>query len=346
MSTNIYICHTEYHFMICLHIAYVEYLGEDFNNIIHITKSNSRFNNIFIPELTGNITIKIHDKISEVDLVRTLTAKTCHRFFFCQENDIFNRFIAYQLKRKSKSIICLVQDGYKPYVVFNKKHEYLSMLKDSLIDYKRLIKNKLYSFKLFKADYYRYGSTNFIDEVWLTNVDQFNAERNKCKARLVPIPHFDQTTIRNIEKYFKFSDDDWIERENIILYINQPFWTSELIKKEIGFLHELIQHFKRTVYLKLHPGTSNEMIEKYKLIDGLSILTSVVPAEFYILDIRKSIIFSGWSTALITNNSSCNYYFNLPIYKNCGAHAIEQSVITILPHIRLVHKPQEMTFPT
>lgn len=75
------------------------------------------------------------------------------------------------------------------------------------------------------------------------------------------------------------------------------------------------------------------------------IIDSKLPAEIYILEISNSIIFSGWSTALMTYNSSCNYYFNLPIYKNCGAKAVDQSNLTVFPHIQVVDSPSLMKFP-
>ncbi|KAF5067429.1 hypothetical protein DSECCO2_253490 [anaerobic digester metagenome] len=345
LKKNIYLVHTEYHLMLCLQIAHSYYSSEDFENCIHIDKIGERFKTIDISNCTGNIKIYIHNDISKSDLVRKLVSQNCCRFFFCQENDIYNRYLAFKLKTIFKVTICLVQDGYKPYVIFQKKNEFLSIIKDSFIDQKRLILSNLLIFKFFKSDYYRYGSTDFLDEVWLTNVDMFNSELNKCNAKLISIPPFNQMSIKVIGKYFRFSDKILNEKVGILFYLNQPFWTLELVDREISFLKKLVENFGKPIYLKLHPATSLESRRLYESINNMIIIDDKTPAEFYILEIKDSIIFSGWSSALITHNISCNYYFTLPIFRNCGAKSVDQSTLTIMPHIKLITEPKEMKFP-
>ncbi|MCX7548860.1 polysialyltransferase family glycosyltransferase [Xanthomarina sp. F1114] len=346
-KVNIFIAHTEYHFIQSLNIALGLFNEDLYENYIHITKRGNRFENVIDPALKNNIFVKVHiEKEPSVLVKEILALKTCYRFFFFQENSIYNRFLAYGLKKKHNTIISLGPDGYKPYGVFNKKHEFLSMIKDTITDHKKLYKDRLSTTKLFKSDYYRYGSSSFIDEVWLTNVEIFNSKRNKTTAELKEINPFTLEVIDSLKSYFKLEDNPLDGKEHKILYLNQPFWTEKLVSREMSFLKDLIIHFNKTIYLKLHPGTPEETKALYKKIDQLILIDSKLPAEIYILEVKNSIIFSGWSTALITHNPSCNYYFNLPIYKNCDAKAVDQMELTILPHIDIVETPKSMKFPS
>lgn len=343
---NIFIVHTEYHFIQSLNIALGLFNEKQYENHIHITKRGDRFDNVIDPALNNNIFIKFHvDKQFSVIVKEILAVKTCFRFFFFQENSIYNRYLAYELKKKHDAIVSLGPDGYKPYANFDKDHEFLSMIKDTLVDHKELYKSRLFTPKIFKSAYYRYGSSSFIDEVWLTNIKCFDIKRNKTKAKLKEISPFTIEVINIVKLYFSFDENPLKDKENIILYLNQPFWTEQLIRNETSFLNSLITHFDKKIYLKLHPSTPKETIALYNQIDQLVIIDSKLPAEIYILEISNSIIFSGWSTALMTYNSSCNYYFNLPIYKNCGAKAVDQSNLTVFPHIQVVDSPSLMKFP-
>jgi hypothetical protein len=343
---NIFIVHTEYHFIQSLNITLGLFSDKQYKNHIHITKRGDKFDNVMDPRLNNNVFIKFHiEKESALLVNEILEVKTCYRFFFFQENSIYNRYIAYQLKKKHNAIISLAPDGYKPYGVFKKKHEFLSMIKDTVDDHKKLFKSRLLIAKIFKSEYYRYGSSSFIDEVWLTNIECFNSKRNKTTATLKEINPFTLEVCNSLKLYYKLFDNELVGKKNIILYLNQPLWTEMLVSREMSFLNDLIKHFDRNIYLKLHPGTPKETIALYKQIDQLILIDSKLPAEIYILEIKSSIIFSGWSTALITYNPSCNYYFNLPLYKNCDAKAVDQMELTILPHIKVIDTPELMKFP-
>lgn len=344
---NVFLTNTEYHFIQSLNLALTQFGGNEFENHIHITKYGNRFNNIKNASSVHNIKIIFHIEKHMADIVKEISEiNECNNFFFFQENSIYNKWLAYKLKKKYDTTICLGPDGYKPYGLYDKKHEFLSMIKDTLQDHVTLYKNNMLTTTVFKSDYYRYGSSKIIDEVWLVDVGSFDIKHNKTRAQLKTISSFSSDTFGNIKEYFKKIDNVLDGKEAVILYLNQPFWTEKLISNEISFLKDLLGNFNEKVYLKLHPGTPKDTILIYEKINGLILIDSDLPAELYILSIAKSIIFSGWSTALITNNTSCNYYFNLPIYKNCGAKAVDQSKLTILPHIKLITSSQEMNFPS
>lgn len=345
-KNNIYIAHTEYHFIQSLNLALTQFEGDEFENHIHITKYGSRFDNIKNSSSIQNIQIIFHLEKDMGDIVKEiLEVNYCSNFFFFQENSIYNKWLAYQLKKKYGTTICLGPDGYKPYGLYDKKHEFLSMIKDTIQDHYTLYKNSMLTTTFFKSDYYRYGSSKIIDEVWLVDVGSFDDKHNKTRAQLKKINSFSSDTCGNIKEYFKKTDDVLDGQEGIILYLNQPFWTEKLIRKEMLFLEELSDNFNEKIYVKLHPATPIDTIAIYNKLKGLILINSNLPAELYMLSITRSIIFSGWSSALMINNATCNYYFNLPIYKNCGAKAIDQSTLTILPHIKKIINPNQMKFP-
>lgn len=341
---NLFLPQTEYHFLQSLNIASSNYSQSNCINEIHILKIKDRINIIKPKSDLNNIEIIIHESRTYISLIKELLTVNYHNFFFFQENSILNRYLAYKLKSKYKTQINLAPDGYKPYAIFNKKHEFLSLVKDSITDNLFLLKNKLKTSTIFISENYRYGSSSFIDNIWLQFPAIFDRKVNKTKAELKTIPDFTQESMQLFESYFSY-DYKIPKNKEIILYLNQPFWTEKLIEKEIEFLKEMKSIFDETIYIKLHPSTPKETIERYITIEGIEILNLKLPAEFFIPKLNKCIIFSGWSSALLTNNATCNLYFNYPIYKNCGAKAVDQSTLLILPHIQTVVKPSEMMFP-
>lgn len=341
---NLFLPQTEYHFLQSLNIASSNYSDRDCINEIHIMKIKGRINIIEPESDLYNIKVIIHESKSYVTLIKELISINCKNFFFFQENSILNRFLAYKLRSKYKTQINLAPDGYKPYAIYNKKHEFLSLVKDSITDNLFLLKNKLETSKVFISENYRYGSSSFIDAIWLQYPAIFNKKVNKTKAELKTISDLTKESMRLFERYFTY-DYKIPKNKGIILYLNQPFWTEKLIEKEIEFLKEMKVIFDETIYIKLHPSTPKETIERYITLEGIEILNLKLPSEFLIPKLNKCIIFSGWSSALITANPSCNFYFNYPIYKNCTAKAVDQSTLLILPHIKTVVKPTEMKFP-
>ena len=51
-------------------------------------------------------------------------------------------------------------------------------------------------------------------------------------------------------------------------------------------------------------------------IAGFSYLEDIVPAELIIASMKDSIIVSRYSTALITNNPNCRFYWTHRLYNN------------------------------
>ena len=87
------------------------------------------------------------------------------------------------------------------------------------------------------------------------------------------------------------------------------------------------------------------MKKKYRKLKRVQLIESDVPAEIILLNLHNCIVYSGWSTVLITENSNCNYYFNYPFYKKSGHRNLNQLHIPALNHITMTESPAEMKFP-
>lgn len=344
MSTNLFLVHTEYHLLMSIHIATTMHPQDYKNNLIYITKTQDRFQSAIKIGKIKNITLKVLENISPADLIKTLRKIECERFFFFQEDSIYNCCLANYFRKKGV-IICLGPDGYKPYAVYKKKHELLSMIRDTIEDYKKLCQNRIMPTLFQGSWHYKYGSSRFIDKIYLTHPVYLHEQNNPRQLEVIKIPEFTEASIANAGLAFNCNQFNFPLVDNAIYYFNQPF-KEKLVVEEFFFLEKLIAHFpNNAIYIKLHPLTTQAMKEKYLKLKDVKLIDIKVPAELFILSLKNAVLLTGWSTVLITENKSCNYYFNLPIYKNKGSKATDQSELTILPHIKLISSPWEIEFP-
>jgi hypothetical protein len=205
-----------------------------------------------------------------------------------------------------------------------------------------MFKNKLRSTKIHKFDYYTYGNQKFINNLWITHPEQYTHKANNS-VQIKKLPDFNKKCIKFIVACFRFIDE--FPTHNVIYFFNQPLW-GILANKELEFLKEVINTFpERKIIIKLHPLTSLKMKEEYKTLNKLEIIYSTVPAEVFLLRLNNCIVFTGWSSVLITENKKCNYYFNYPIYKELNDSTLNQIDIILLDHIKMIQTPQEMKFP-
>lgn len=342
---NIFIADTEYHLITSINLALSVYNADKHENHIYYHKGDKRLN-YELGEVAGLIgflkPFPLGDSVSQIKFLSDLK---CDRFFFFQENSIVNKYLAYRLKKKGATI-CLGPDGSKPYGEFQKEHEWLSMVKDTFTDYKYLLKNKLFLPVIIPSRYYRYGSTRIIDEVWVQFPELFDAVHNKTAGRVMPLPKFSPQVLASIEKTFQFNAELLNQHERILLYINQPFWSEELIRVEFDILNQIKERYPdKSIYIKLHPNTPEKTIDKYKSLTNVVLLHDNHPAELYLSIISNSIVFSGWSTALMHYNPSNAYYYLLPFYIQCGDKILNQIKMKSFSHIQTISSVGQLQFP-
>ncbi len=344
LKRNLFLVHTEYHLLLALKIIYEKFNNVNWNNEILITKLENRFSSLFevsrLNEVYDNIRFEIHSGPMNKLLFKQLIKEDTHNFFYYQPTQIWNNLIASNLKSKRNTTINLVQDGYAVYVKFQKSHEFVSMIIDTFKDYKKVFLEQAIPNKFLISKYYRHGNQWYIDNLWLTNPECFDAIHNQSKAKLEAIIEFDASSISYCVNAFDFNLN--IPSDGILFYVSQPLWTERMRNAELEFLRSFEKLYKRTLFIKLHPINKLDGASRYSSLKNIQIINNNVPAEFYLLSLRNSIVLSCWSTALITNNVFCKYYFTYPIFKKLDAKALNQSDMAIMPHIKLVSDPMQI----
>ncbi|MBC7440716.1 MAG: hypothetical protein H7250_12135 [Flavobacterium sp.] len=340
----IYLVETEFQLMVSVNLALSIFKTNEYQNLIYCLKSEKRLNEFLNFSALKQIDFFLIDSKNYVDSIKLISKKKCFTFFFFQENSILNKYLAYQLKVNGAKI-ALGPDGTKPYGIFKKSHESLSVIKDTIADYKFLFREKLFLPAIIPSSYYKYGKTKIIDQVWLYNIEMFDAETNKTRASLKKIPSFSQEVWNNLINLFQFTTDKLSNSDEILFYLNQPLWSQEMIEAEINFLKHLVTVFpKNDLIIKLHPHTAEATIKSYKNIKNVKLVISKIPAELFIATLSNSIVFSGWSAGLSIENPSCNFYYNLNIFRKLNDKILNQIHIDSFPHIKLIDNPSQMKF--
>jgi hypothetical protein len=345
IKKNLFITFTPYQFISAYNLCKENYQADEFVNIIYFFKSNKSGYEISLKFEDFNGEIIRFDDESWLDLIMSLKDQVFCRFFFFQENSIYNKYLAYHLKKKG-TIICLGPDGTKPYGIFNKKHEIISILKDTWRDYKLLKSNGLMLNVLMWSKYYRYGSFKYLDEVWLQYPELFDAKKNKTKGKIVKLPELNSENITKLSKAFKF-DCKLNEKERIILYFNQPFFSVPLIDKEFEILEEISNSFPhKKINIKLHPGTNPSVKDKMLGKSYLNVIEDKMPAEFYLKEVSNSIVLTGWSAALMhdINKNNNNYFYLYPLYKKTNDKVLSQISLIGFPHVKMLDNIKELHF--
>ncbi len=340
---NVYVVFTEYQFLQAINIATAIYDRVEFINSIYLVRYGCRLKGINsnINSELNNIKINIYDFKSQREIANLILNENPNHFFFFQAISGLNVYLAHTLSKRGVEI-SLGPDGYKAYADYNKKYYLLSIIKDSFKENLNMIKDKIFSGKLHRFDYYSYGNNNFIDNLWITHPEQYSHKASN-KVNVIKLPEFNQNCIQLVKIFFNFNND--FPTQNVIYFFNQPLWGA-LLEKEFDFLKDVLYAFPgKLIILKLHPLTDLTMKERYRALEGLTILDSAVPAEVILLSLKNCIVYSGWSSVLITENKSCNYYFNYPVFRSLNDYIFDQMGIILLNHIKMIASPKEMKFP-
>jgi hypothetical protein len=220
------------------------------------------------------------------------------------------------------------------------------MLKDTWRDYKLLNSNGLKLYSLIWSKYYRYGSFKHLDEVWLQYPELFDAKKNKTKGKIVKLPELKIENIIKLSKAFKF-DCKLNEKDGIILYFNQPFFSKPLIDKEFEILEQISISFPhKKINIKLHPGTNPSVKDKMLGKSYLNVIEDKMPAEFYLKEVSNSIVLTGWSAALMhdINKNNNNYFYLYPLYKKTNDKVLSQISLIGFPHVKMLDNIKELHF--
>lgn len=259
-------------------------------------------------------------------------------FIFFQEMDPLMVILARHYSRNGIEV-CLYQDGLKPYG--HLKFHSLGLLK-YFHQQNLWMKKNGFPVESWLSPIWakKYAHNKSVKKVYLTFPESYKNWNNKSleKIKMAPIAELNQT----LKKVFRWDEALLPERENVILYMNQPLLRNDGVF-EIQMLKEITENFNgKTLYVKLHPLTPRETINQFKKLVNLRIIKSQIPAELFIINLKKSIILSIKSTSMFINIKENKFFY---LYTLFYRHQTSRyKTRNPAPHIKVIEKLEEITF--
>lgn len=302
-KTNVFLVRTQYHVLMAVNTIFSQY--KDYNNIIYFLKGRiindfqSDEDLIVFKELERN-------KFGNIDFANIIKTIKPERFFFFQENCSETLFLINKLAQ-TEITISLLQDGTKPYHHYKKKRLIYCILRDTINDYKEMVKRKQVAWIGFHNNY-KYAFSSEVDEVWLTYTENYI---NRTKKKLVQLPYYSQESIVFCNNLFNFKIDFDVES---ILYLGQA-WKQIYWDREKEIFDYLIEKFpsKKIIY-KAHPNSEPGQLDLYSNYSNIVVVKNKIPAELYVLIMKNTIILSAASTSMFAQNETCKYFYTYKLY--------------------------------
>lgn len=339
---NIFLCTTEYHLFMSFHLIYSLYKSSIYDNLIIMTigmrinvckYDKSHLSNAKMIEVDWY-------ELRSQNFLSNLLRERCSNFYYFLSHFPVHRYLVRKFSKKGAKII-LVQDGLKPYVKIENFnfYKFLSVTYNNILEFLN-IHDYAGMFMLFS--YSNYVNDKRINEVWLTHPKSFSQNINKNQS-IIEIPEFSQNSINHLALFYNYNlQIDFTV--NSILYITQPIELYENRVIEIQFLKEFSsKHPQFKLFIKFHP--SRDMVKKLfitELPDAVFLEGINFPAELIIQKMKKIIIMSLYSTALLINNPKCRFYFIYPILKSCNS--CKSIVPNPIDHIKIISTVEEIEF--
>lgn len=207
-------------------------------------------------------------------------------------------------------IVSLAQDGTKTYFKHKSKAPRYCLLRT--IEYYKYCKMNHFNYQ-FHYISMSYGNANYISRLYITNRLAFdNIFRKECiEVKLnVDIVRLYANNLIKI---------DLDKNEPTIFFVSSLLkWSEEQVKKEYSILEILQKNYPEyQLVIKLHPRVSKEIVNYYKAKLKWKIITDLIPAEAYIIDLKKCKMFSAYSsTAIFEGDKKSDYkrFWIYPLY--------------------------------
>lgn len=332
---NLFLVHTEYHFMLAIQII-SSFIDDTSDNTILFTFSKTRRSSINFSR-KGNVNVVGIEAPLTATALRPYIDNNYENFYYFQNGDIRNRWLTWQLKKKD-AVIHLVQDGMAAYCYNESSLKLPIIIKDTIDDYRALKKGNFPFTKMFITNKFRYGFNSATDKVMLTHPENFDNKKRGWDKIVANVPVLNEKSREVLWQFLPASNLS--SSQDVILIINQPLWSDALFKADLEFINALANKFKgRKIFMKLHPLTNKKYCKIYSELEGIEIIESTVPVELMMQDLKNSIVISGYSTALISNSEpdmGNKYYYYFPVYKKTGDKAMQRKSIVVFSHIQVV----------
>lgn len=305
---NIFIVHTEYHVLLTINIICNHFFG--CNNRVYWTPS-IRMNKLLLPAMEGISAHQLPNDYGNRIVLDEILSYKPKRFFFFQDGDVNNMFLCNRLA-KNGTKTALVQDGLKPYLIWQKRHKWLIAFINTIKAHWCLFQRQVFTPSLGWMDIYDYGSRHYIEELWLTNPDAFVNKHHKI---LIQIPLINKQALSICNSTFGYDEKE--ELNSVVLIIGQPTIDSQNWEFDTLIVERIIKKFSDHIVLyKPHPSTNPEHLNMIKglMYDNFHFYNKKIPVELLILQLKDSVIIARRSTSMLTENKSCKYYWTYKLY--------------------------------
>jgi len=333
--TNVFLVHTEYHLMVTIRMI-VSCFNKD-SNIVYYTVRRIKnhpslptndYAIVFIPLPAKDYGVK--------SVFLDMMATKPSNFIVFQDFLSDNIYLIYNFYRK-RIKVSLVQDGFKPYPIWHRKHQFVVIIKETTELYLQMAKRRSLIPSFFLRSY-KYGKLRYFKELWLDYPDKLPY---KSKKKINKIPDFTEESKTLCFSLFSYCKEKTIE--NAILFIGQPLKTEELRRREVDTIEKLLSiHSTKTFIYRPHPNMSKEQQDRIIQISGVNIYDKPMPIELLMLSMDNSIIVSPWSTALLTNNKKCRFYWIYKLIFDNFAQAAQYEIVNPTDHIIEVNSIEEV----
>ena len=352
MQNNVFLCVTEYHVLLSIMVSTEVFGADNYSNSI-ILCNGGRFKDVSVYNLApmGNIRFDVAEEKSIVSyaFMDRIESICTNALFLFNLNYPHFTYLAYILKKKSVPT-SLVQDGlglymYLPFTLrerlSNCKWSFSFLRKIGIKDLRFML--KCYGLegvfgKIFNS-YDVIAKSSIISIIWLTAPEQAQYAKEKVKR----IPVFSELSKDRARVFFKYErDNSYLFRENDVLFVDQRIDGTSI------FLKELSERYPNsTIYVKLHPRSPRSWSDDFKMLPNIRIIDNMrgIPLELLIQSLKRVVVVSAYSAALLMDNPDCKFYYTYPWYAQRGygkGEFEEKSIVNPTKHIKVIASLEEM----
>lgn len=303
---NVFLIATEYHFLVVLSIINEYFDSDEFFNRVVFSTENVRLEGL-IPRKFPNF---IHELVKvNYNKEKSLKQKVQKKIL---EGPVKNLFVVHCYRPLDTFVICSVSRSTKVHLMQDGALFYNNMERNMFLGNINAVR-KLYlslidkGIFLWKFLYYPKFMTNsnLIDELWLTNYDEFVDKKTTKKLNIFRLLNNEQIVDQAL-KSFGFNSE---VINNCLFYLSTKMYEEKDVLSEIELVKKFISRFKtENCLIKMHPASREFHQDMMKEEFGEDVLINRFPAELYLSKLRNSIILGGASTSLFFKVPTNEYY--------------------------------------
>lgn len=337
---NVFLLATEYHFLVALSIVDSYFPAVTYENrFVFIGKRLRQIRKESLPENIKAFDFFFDEERTVQDKVqREVIGLGIDNLFVVNAYRPLETYVL-SLMDSGKTQRHLIQDGA---LFYNKieKSVFLNHSKNVFQVYKELWKKKIWFTDILYYGRYMEHS-GYIDQVWMTNPDQYVGPTLKKKVNVLTLfPKSD--SIETYSAYFDLNNEILESLQDCLLYLPVFVKTEDKVQEEIQCIQRIVKKLgKKKVFIKLHPNSFDFQLKAMQEAFGSFVFKNNVAAEVYIANARNSHVVACASTSLFYHNPSCKYFALKRFYQDLGIYSNWYN-IHLPPHVKVVDSDQEI----